>query len=286
MKTIEFLRDYPELFWPPCLAALCLAVLCSSLSVLVVLKRLAFIGQGISHAGFGGIGVAAVFGLAAADLSPAGILAQFGVVVAFCIASALSVGALSAGRGAGKTHEDTAIGIILVASMALGSLLVREYAPTFQWENFLFGYLMNTGKADATVAGVIAASVTATLWIVRRPLTFWAFDEPSATAAGVASGRMRFVLMVLLGLATVAAMRLAGVVLASALLVLPGATALKLSTRLAYVLLWSLITATLGVIAGLIVAFELNWPPGPGIVVSLCLMYAGATAWQWSRRAW
>ncbi|MEK6703007.1 MAG: metal ABC transporter permease, partial [Planctomycetota bacterium] len=79
---------------------------------------------------------------------------------------------------------------------------------------------------------------------------------------------------------------LAGVVLAAALLVLPGATARKLRTRLAHVLLWSLITATLGVIAGLIVAFELNWPPGPGIVVSLCLMYAGATAWQWSRRAW
>lgn len=286
MRVLDYLRDYPELFWPPCIAALCLAVLCSSLSVLVVLKRLAFIGQGISHAGFGGIGIAAVFGLAAANLSPAGILAQFAVVVIFCIACALGVGALSAGRGAGKTHEDTAIGIVLVASMAMGSLLVRKYAPTFQWENFLFGYLMNTAKADAMVAGAIAVAVTLTLWVVRRPLTFWAFDESSATAAGVATGRMRFVLMVLLGLATVAAMRLAGVVLASALLVLPGATALKLSTRLIPVLAWSLATALIGVTAGLIVAFELNWPPGPGIVVSLCAMYVAGAVWQWSRRAW
>lgn len=286
MRTIQFLTDYPGLFWPPCIAAIFLAILCSSLSVVVVLKRLAFIGQGISHAGFGGIGIAAVFGLAAANLSPAGIIAQFAVVVVFCIASALGVGALSAGRGSGKTHEDTAIGIVLVASMALGSLLVRKYAPTFQWESFLFGYLMNTGKADAAVAGAIAAAVAATLWIVRRPLLFWAFDESAAATAGVATDRMRFVLMVLLGLATVAAMRLAGVVLASALLVLPGAAALKLSTRLAPVLIWSLAVSLVGVVAGLIVAFEINWPPGAGIVVSLCVLYAGSCGWQWSHRLW
>ena len=171
MKIFEYLRAYPELFWPPVVAAVCLAVLCAWLSVLVVLKRLAFIGQGISHAGFGGIGIAAVLGLAASQMTPGGAVAQFGVVLAFCVAAALAVGFLAPGEGsrAGGTHEDTAIGIVLVVSMALGSILVRAYAPTFRWEDFLFGYLMNTGWVDAAVAAVVTAAVVTSVRTIDRP---------------------------------------------------------------------------------------------------------------------
>ena len=64
MKTIEYLfGPNSSLFWPGVIAGLAMAMMCSVLSVLVVLKRLAFIGQGISHAAFGGIGLAAVLGL-------------------------------------------------------------------------------------------------------------------------------------------------------------------------------------------------------------------------------
>lgn len=289
MRTLEFLRDYPSVFWPPVLGAVCLALLCAWLSVLVVLKRLAFIGQGISHAGFGGIGLAAVLGLAstAAASTPMGAVAQFGVVLAFCIAASLLVGFLStpegssrrggAAGGAAGTHEDTAIGIVLVASMALGSILVRRFAPTFRWEDFLFGYLMNTGLADAMVAAGVTALTLASLWWARRPITFWAFDEPAAEAFGVRSRWVRIIIMTMLALATVTAMRLAGVVLASALLILPGAIALKLSVRSGAVLIISLIAALAGVLGGIVLGFELSWPPGPSIVAVLTALFAAAS---------
>lgn len=284
MKIIEYLREYPDLFWPPVLAAGCLAVLCAWLSVLVVLKRLAFIGQGISHAGFGGIGIAAVFGLATAEAtaSAGGAVAQFSVVLGFCVAASLAVGLLSGDRKRGPrtwghTHEDTAIGIVLVVSMAFGSILVREYAPTFRWEEFLFGYLMNTGWADAAVAASVTLATVIALWLVRRPLVFWAFDEPASEAFGVRGAWVRVALMAMLALATVTAMRLAGVVLASALLILPGALALKLSVRSGAVVWFSLAAAVVGVLGGLVLSFESNWPPGPSIVVVLSVLFTLAS---------
>lgn len=280
MKTLDYLLNLPELFWPPVIAAVCLAVLCAWLSVLVTLRRLAFIGQGISHAGFGGIGVAAVFGLASASLTPTQSLAQFAVVVAFCVAASLAVGWISTGssRRTGVTHEDTAIGMVLVVSMAVGSILVSHFAPRFQWESFLFGYLMNTAWPEAAVAGGAAAITLGSLWALRRPLMFWAFDEPAARAFGVRTGLAHAALLALLGLATVTAMRLAGVVLASALLILPGAAALKLSSRLAPVLGLSLLIAVIGVLGGLVLSFELSWPPGPSIVITLAGLYVLSAA--------
>lgn len=290
MKILEYLRDYPSVFWPPVLGAICLALLCAWLSVLVVLKRLAFIGQGISHAGFGGIGIAAVLGLASAQAAStaSGALAQFGVVLAFCVAAALVVGFLATPSGnssrrsssSDSTHEDTAIGIVLVASMALGSILVRHFAPTFRWEDFLFGYLMNTGWTDAVVAAGVTVATLATLWWARRPLTFWAFDEPAAEAFGVHGQAVRIVVMTILALATVTTMRLAGVVLASALLILPGAIALKLSVRSGTVLALSLAAALMGVIGGLILGFEFGWPPGPSIVLVLTAAFAAVSCWR------
>lgn len=286
MQTFFYLREHPDLFWPPCIAAVALAALCAPLSVLVVLKRLAFIGQGISHAGFGGIGLAAVFGLAAADLSPMGSAAQFAVVVAFCVAAALAVGALSGGRGSGQTQPDTAIGIILVASMALGAVLLKVYAPRFNWESFLFGSLIGTGWPDAAVAAAVALVVVLSFWIIRRPLIFWAFDESGAESFGTRTGPVRLILLVLLALATVTAMKLAGVVLASALLVLPGAAATKLSDHLRPVFVASFIIAFIGVIGGLVLSFEYpKCSPGPAIVAILVTLFALSHAAYSTRRA-
>ncbi len=279
MNTIRYLTD-PDLrglYWPGVVSGVAIGALCAWLSVLVVLKRLAFIGQGVSHAAFGGMGLAAVLGLTALSLTPAQAAAQFAVVVAFCTGAALMVGLMARGRSPARTHADTAIGVVLVFSMALGAILARYSASGIQWESFLFGSLINTTWRDAAIAWSVAAVVLGTLWLVRRPLAFWAFDEPAATAFGVRAGRIRVVLMVLLALATVTAMKLAGVVLASALLILPGAVALKLSTSSGRVLALSMAVGVGSVAAGLVVSFELDWPPGPAVVAVLTLLFAAAT---------
>ena len=129
MRIVEMLSSaesrefYLGLYGPGLLAGLAVVVMCGLLSVLVVVKRLGFVGQGVSHSAFGGIGVAAM--LAAIGLMPAGEAGQavqLGIVVLFCLGAAVGMGAVSSRR---EVSEDTAIGLFLVGSMALGAVLVQ-----------------------------------------------------------------------------------------------------------------------------------------------------------------
>lgn len=275
MQTWTYLTDpmLRDLAWPAVLAGLAIAVFCGLLSVLVVLQRLAFIGQGVSHAAFGGAGLAAVLGGVSAPL--ASTPAQFAVVSAYCLAAALTIGLLSRrAKGAAGMEADTAIGIVLVGSMALGAVLMRVAKSRQSWDSFLFGSIVGVGWSDALIALGVLLAILLTLWLSARPLLFWAFDPPVAEAFGVRTRRVHLVLMGALALATVTAMKLAGVVLATALLIIPGAVALRLSRRLVPVVLLALGSALLGVALGLVASFELDWVPGPSIVLALGTQFA------------
>ena len=279
MRLLEYLIDptLRGLALPALIAAMGVAVLNAPLSVAVVLKRLAFIGQGVSHAAFGGVGVALVLGLfAGGSAGPLGML----VVAAFCVLAALGIAWLSERRGG---RADTAIGIVLAVAMALGFVLHRIAAERAAsaglpappgLEAVLFGSVLGVGYADAALAWIVAIGSVLLLIHERRRLVFWAFDDRGARAFGVSGKREQSLLLVLVALSIVVSVTLAGVVLATALLVIPGATALRLSKRLWPVLVWSLVVAVLGTLGGLILAFELDLQPGPAIVGVLAALYA------------
>lgn len=280
MRTLEYLGDpvMRGLFLPGIVTGVAIAIVCACLAVLVVLKRMSFIGQGVSHAAFGGMGVAAFLGLTGASLSAGEAVGQFSIILAFCLAAAMVVAAMSARRG---TSADTAIGIVLVASMTLGAILMhaafkRQGSQGPGWESVLFGAILSVGWSDAIVAVIVSLVILVVLWWERRKLIFWAFDETSAPAFGVPPRSPRIVLMVLLCLAIVTAMKLAGVVLATAVLVLPGATALSLSRRLSRVIAISVGSSLAALVLGLVASMELDWPPGACIVGAMTAIYAGA----------
>lgn len=230
-------------------------------------------------------------GAAAGAASGAAFSAQLGIVFLFCLFAALQIGFLTSGDsgrrgGRGRAQADTAIGIVLVASMGLGSLLLhiaekQQRVATVSWESLLFGSIVSVSEADAWAAGVVALLIVGALFLVRRPLTFWAFDEPAAAAFGVNAGLMRLVLLVMLALATVTAMKLAGVVLATAMLVLPAAAAVQFSQRAGTVTLMSVLFALLAVACGMVLSFELDWPTGASIVLVLAALFG--IGWAKSR---
>jgi zinc transport system permease protein len=296
VSTLRFLTD-PDLapaYWPGIVAAFAVGIVCAVLSPLVVLKRLSFVGQGISHAAFGGVGIARlllVLGVAPAILASSS--GQFLIVLAFCLVAAALIWAMIRRGG---SQGDTAIGIVLVGSMTLGAILLqvslvlaRQAAargrPTHasgavQWESILFGSIIAVDWPASLVAWGVAVGILVALWSVRRPLLFWAFDEAAAPAFGVPGHRMGLLLVFLLALAIVTAMKLVGVVLATALLVLPGAAALLLADRLHRVIGLSLCLCLAGVCGGLALSFEVldgyAIPPGAGIVAVLVLFYGAA----------
>jgi zinc transport system permease protein len=278
LQTLEYLQY--SFVHNALIAAVLVATSSALLSSIVVLKRLAFVGQGISHAAFGGIGVVAILGLG-------GLSGELTVFV-FCLASAM----LIAGMSRGRTREDTAIGIVLVSTMALGFLLMGLRQKLMQqpwyaqwlgdapsmasWDTVLFGSVHLAGPMGAWLSFGVAVVVIAALLWCRRPMLAYVFDETAARAAGVSVHAMRGLLMVLLAMVVVVGMKLVGVVLISALLVLPGAIAAQLTRRLLSTVVIAWCTAIIGIVGGLILSFELELLSGPCIVLVLVAQFAVA----------
>jgi ABC-type Mn2+/Zn2+ transport system permease subunit len=275
MSALSYFFGPQASLQPALFSALAVALLCGALSPLVVLRRMAFVGQGISHAAFGGVGVAAILGLFSASTSTAALFGAWGVVAVFCIAAALAIAALSRTEG---VAEDTAIGILLVASMAVGFLLLqiqreRAGALAVSVEGFLFGQVATTGVAEAWLAWGVLGAILLTLVVLRRPLLFWAFDEGSAASMGVRTGWVQSIFLVVVAVAVVITMQLAGVILSTAMLVLPGATALQWSRRGAVVWVLSIAMGVAGALAGLFTSVVLDAQPGPAIALAYVALF-------------
>ncbi len=270
---------------PALLAGLGVALIGAPLSVFVVLKRLAFIGQGVSHAAFGGVGVALVLGFAGSSVVDN--LLQSVIVLAFSIGAALVISAL--GRS-NKGRIDTAIGIVLSASMALGFILFNVAESRHDHddhghahgahadehhviEEILFGNIANANWNMVWVTLGTGALILTALWWFRHKLIFWSFDEPVCAAYGVREHRTGNLLLILLAIAVVMAMQVVGVILAAAVLVLPGAAALHLSSRLRIVMIWSVAIGLGGTLLGFVVGDGAGWPIGPSIVLMQSVAY-------------
>ncbi len=284
MRTIEYLftPDFAGLFWPGVAAAMLVAVLCAALSPFVVLKKMAFIGQGVSHAAFGGVGLV-LYLAALAGSGGWGGAHQF-AVLGFAALAGLGISVLSRRQG-----TDTAIGIVLAVCMAAGFELYRLAAGVAAREagvpgppgieDVLFGSVLNVTPASAVGTGVAAALVLGALWWCRRPLTAWAFDEATAGSLGISGERMRALLLLMLSVSVVATMQIAGVVLATAMLIIPGVIGLGLGRAMRGAVAWSVASALVGTLVGLVITFEFEVQPGPSVVLTLvALMLVGKIA--------
>lgn len=236
------------------IAAAAIGLVCGALGFFVVLRRLAFIGVGIAHSAIGGVALAIVLGgppLASAAL--------------FAIAVALAIARLSR---SGRLSEDAVIGIFFAGSMALAVVL---FSLRRGYQQDLFGYLF--GNVLAITPGELAvllaagAGVLVALALAFRPLLFLAFDEEVARAYGHPVGALEAGLLVLLAVTVVVGVRLVGVILVEALLVVPAATAtLWASHYRAQLALAMALGAGAGVV-GLAVAYLFDLAAGGAIVL-------------------
>lgn len=280
MSALDVFRYSDNLY--PLIAGTALAAACALVSVLVVLKRLAFIGEGIAHAGFGGVGLAAFLALQ-------GLYADI-VIFIFCLITGLIIALLSRTR---KVRMDTAIGILLVATMGLGFLLdqMRLYLQNenwyilltagrsitkTQWHNVLFGSILLVDSTSMWIAIITSLIIITILASLYKEILFYTFDESICRVYGVPSAWMHYLILILLTALIVLSMKLAGLILVTALLVIPGATALLLSSRIKIVLILSLIIGEVGMIAGYLLSFQImggNLPTGPFIVLVLAIQF-------------
>jgi zinc transport system permease protein len=235
-------------------AALVIGIVCGALGFFVVLRRLAFIGVGVSHSAIGGVAIALLAGW-----PPLPAAAVFATAVAFGIAAV--------GRR-GRLAEDTVIGVFFSGSMALG---VALFSLRRGYQQDLFGYLFgNVLAISGTELAALAAAgglVVACLAVAFRPLLLVAFDEEVARAYGHRVGLLNTGLLVLLAVTVVIGVRLVGVILIEALLVVPAATAALWADHWRTQILLAIILGAGAGLAGLTLAYAFDLAAGAAIVL-------------------
>jgi zinc transport system permease protein len=253
------------------LGGIMVSLLCGLLSVFVVLRRMAFVGVGISHSAFGGVALG--FLLAT---SPLWTGIGFAVLVAILIEWA---------RGKGRVEEDTAIGILFSASMAMGVLFLHV-SRTYNVDvfGFLFGNILAIGKQQLVEILIMCGGVLAVMLAFFKELVFLSFDEEMAWVSGVPVTALRYLFMVLMALVIIVSIYLVGIILVEALLVIPAAIARNL-TRHIRGMVWVSTGVSVGSTAmGLWLSYQLDLPPGATIVLLLALLFflaipLGRTGW-------
>jgi ABC-type Mn2+/Zn2+ transport system permease subunit len=263
---------------PALLVAVAMAVACAVLSVFVVARRWAFIGEGISHSGFGGAGTAWLAALAFPAAFDRPWVPYAGVVV-FSLATALAIAYLTRKR---RVDTDTAIGIFLVASLAWGLLAQQIYflhthREPAGWATFFFGQMETVSWNFSVGAVVLCALVVSVVALFGKEIVAYCFDPALAEAGGVPARMVHYLLMLLVALTIVVGVRVAGNLLIPALLVLPGAAAMQLSERLRNVIAASVAVGLCGALTGL--AVRSHWPAvptGPAIVLALFVLFVAA----------
>ncbi len=236
------------------LAAVLVGVTCAMLGVHVVLRRMAFLGDALAHC--------VLPGLVVAYFKSWNLLG--GATIAGVV-TALGIGYVSR---RGTLREDTAIGIFFTGMFALGILLMSMGQSFRDLSHMLFGNILGVTSTDLQFIAVITALVLSLLWFFHRELELTCLDPLYAESIGLSPDKIRYGFLVLLALAVVAGMQAVGVVLTSALLVTPAATASLLTDRLPRMMFLAALLAVLCAVIGLYVSFYGNVSSGAAIVLA------------------
>ena len=247
------------------LASVLVAVVCGVLGSFVVLKGLAFIGDALAHASFGGVALAFVLG---ANI-------YVGAFV-FALGTALGIGALSQ---RGRVSADTAIGVLFSGTFALGILIIsRVDSYTTDLFGYLFGDVLSITVQDLLTIAAAGLVVLALVGAFYRQLLFVAFDPTVAAASGVPARGLEFLLLALLGVTIVTAIQAVGIVLVVALLVTPSATAYLLTERFHHMIFTSAALGSLSALLGIYLSYYLDVASGAAIILVATALFFAAFA--------
>jgi zinc transport system permease protein len=231
-----------------------LGVTCAVLSFFVVLRRMAFVGVGLSHAALGGVAIGVVLG--APPLLSAAI---------FTTGVAWVIGWIGERTG---VSEDTAIGVFFPAAMALGVVLI-SLSPEYRQDlvGYLFGNILSVGPGEVLPIASVSLLGLGLIAFYFKELLFVGVDLEAARAAGLPITWLRILLLTVLAVTIVAAVRLVGIVLVSAFLVIPAATGQALARSLGGMLGIAIASAFASVTAGLWLSWMWDLPSGAAIVL-------------------
>ena len=243
------------------LAGIFISVACAVLGVFLVLRREAMIGHGLAHTAFAGVALGLLL-----NMFP------LGIALAVAIVTALLISRIKEGSG---LSGDTGIAIFSSVGFALGIVIV-SLARGFNVDLFgyLFGEILAISHMEVWLSVGLAAAVLITVYFLYSRLLYMTFDRESAKAAGIRVERLDALLTVLTAVTVVLGLKVVGIILVSALLVIPAASGLQAASNFKKALVFAVLNATASVFLGLMLSYHLDIPAS-GAVVLLSFLFFG-----------
>lgn len=246
------------------LAAIFAGITCGIVGTYVVARRMVFLCGGITHASFGGLGIALY----------AGVNPISGAMV-FAVLSAMGIEWAS---DKGKIREDSAIGIIWSIGMAIGALFM-SLTPGYtsgDLASYMFGSIVTVTTQDIITLGIFTLLCVVGIILWWRPVMYLAFDRSFSASQGIASHTASYLLTIIVSITIVLAIRIMGIVLLLSLFTIPAVTANTLTKSYAKITLWAAIIAVAGAVGGLIMSYNWEIPPGTCIIFILTVTLIAA----------
>lgn len=241
-------------------AGVLVSLLTGIISAFVVLRKMSFIGAGISHAAFGGVAIGFFAGV-----NPLLTAVLYSIAVAVGIDVTVRWGRIS---------EDVSIGIFYALSMAIGIALL-SISKTYNVD--LFGYLFGNILAITTEEIIftlgVCIAVTAFMAVFLKELFLITYNEELARVSGIRVQLLNVLFLVALSITIVVSIRIVGIIMVSALLVIPGATARLFARGLISMIFISCIAGLASVVIGLFLSYEMDIAPGAGIVLTASTLF-------------
>ena len=245
------------------IAGVFVAAVSALLGMFLVLRRFSLIGDGLAHTTFGSVAVVLLIGVSPVYVTVAAL--------PLVIISSLAIYKLTSSR---RINADSAIGIVSSLGIAAGVVLA-SLSGGFNVDlfSYLFGNILTVNTTELILAFILFVVVLAVVVYFYDDLFALTFDQELACSMGINTGRINILLFLLTAVAAVLAMKVAGIMLVSALLILPALTALQMSMSFRKTMIAAVGFAVGAVLCGIVIAFMLNLPAGAMIVLlNICFL--------------
>jgi len=253
-----FERDYMQLaLWAGLIVGACAPLI----GVFLVQKRMSLMGDGIGHMAFAGVA--------------AGLLLEIWPLWSALVVAVLGALAIEWLRTRGRATGDLALALFFYGGIALGVVLVsRTGGGSVNVLPYLFGSILTVTPADVWVVAALGLVIVLAMALFGRALFAIVIDEESARVGGIPVDATNALLSVLTAVTVVAAMRVVGVLLIAALMVLPVASGRLIARSFRTTVALSVVLGLVSVVAGLVAARQWDLAPGGSIVLTAAVIFA------------
>ena len=235
-------------------AGIAVALICSFMGTFLVLRRYSLFGDGIAHVAFGGVSVGLFLGV-------------FPLWTAFIVSIFGGLG-LQKLRQSTKISGDAAVAVVLVSGLAIGVILVSSSGGfSVDLFSFLFGSILLISNEDTAMILGISAGIIATLVVMQKQFLHLTFNEEQAKIAGLPVTVLNYAFVILASVTVVTSMRLVGILLISALIVIPNISAMMFGKGFKKTVIISMSISVISVVSGILLSYYYNVAPSGTIVM-------------------